>query len=874
MRAIAGVAYLTLFSVPTFCSPSPFPIVVKGTPVAQIAVLEDVSALREAGQELAFWLEKMTNARLPVTVIPYHKLVADRNRLIVLGVSRHLPGSPVSKELKSLNPEGFLIAPTGDRLWMIGNSELAVRHSVFTLLEHLGCRFFFPDPVWTVVPRKRDLSVATRLKKQPAFAHRLIWYEWGAPNETLRSDYENWMKRNRQYGHFPFNTGHAYEQYIPHSWFDKRPDWFALVSGQRRPTQLCVTNQEVQRIVTEKALEIFRSRPETHMVSVEPNDGGGYCECPHCQQLGSITGQPFYLANVVAKAVREEFPDKWVGLLAYAYHSDPPSFPIEPGVYVQVTTGFRYTDLSFAEQVRSFQKLGAQVGVYDYLSVYPWDFDLPGAAPAGKVYQLADRIKDYYALGLTTYCAESSLNWGPNGLGYWMASRLMWEPDADPRRLVADFFQKAFKRAGRAVQRIYERWSRGERFSPRNLRLSLEDLNIAYRRTDDPQVLERLDRLACYLHYLRLWLDYDRISQQWLVSGDDRVKDQVLRAGRQCVHFIRRIMDFGLIHSYATLFTEWFPVRFELLVTIAKEKGIPIERWKDERTDPPLPEEIRAFFSEDLEHLRSLVPIALEIETSPDLYKATTFLRQGAKKFGRRMAIGVGDGLTVIQGTFLFYGRKGEVIDAAVTGADEGANALPFSWRGGPIGSVPLSWQQSQIGGSRQKEIFLRCISTGWYRLDIRSIRRTGLSVNLKGRPFALWCGVQKREDPSSPLALHVDRVSHTFSLFVPKGTRAIVISTTGSKGPITLELGGTGKKLSTQYLFPLSQITTIVNRDLNEYGEISEIGKQATVPSDDSSVVVPDDWAGKIWSVTVRGVAFGLEIYNVPPLLLVDSGR
>jgi hypothetical protein len=59
------------------------------------------------------------------------------------------------------------------------------------------------------------------------------------------------------------------------------------------------------------------------------------------------------------------YPDKWVGLLSYAYHSEPPRFRIEPGVYVQVTTGFRYTSLTFEQQVRRLRELGADVGVYD-----------------------------------------------------------------------------------------------------------------------------------------------------------------------------------------------------------------------------------------------------------------------------------------------------------------------------------------------------------------------------------------------------------------------------------------------------------------------------------------------------------------------------
>ena len=56
--------------------------------------------------------------------------------------------------------------------------------------------------------------------------------------------------------------------------------------------------------------------------------------------MGSVSDRAFGLANEVARAVAREHPGKMVGMLAYNDHCEPPSFPLEPNVYVQLTAGF------------------------------------------------------------------------------------------------------------------------------------------------------------------------------------------------------------------------------------------------------------------------------------------------------------------------------------------------------------------------------------------------------------------------------------------------------------------------------------------------------------------------------------------------------
>lgn len=333
----------------------------------------------------------------------------------------------------------------------------------------------------------------------------------------MKEDYENWIKYNKHLGSFRVFAGHSYASYIPTKEFEKNPELFSLVNGERKPTQICISNSEVQRQVIEGVLNVFKKYPDRIMASVEPNDGGGFCGCENCKKIGngSVSDQIFFLANLVAKKVNKQFPGKYVGLLVYHLHSEPPSFNLESNVHVEVTTGFRGgTKLTLQQQAEAFRKLGVSVGVYDYFSVYLWDWDLPGTAKAGRYYLLADFIKNMNNLGFTSYTAESCCNWGPNGLGYWLAGKLMWNSDLDTSRLIDDFFKNCFRNAEKPVRKIYERWAKAERFSPRTLNLALSDLDEAYKIEKDASVQARLDRIAMYLHWLVLKMDYERTIRQ------------------------------------------------------------------------------------------------------------------------------------------------------------------------------------------------------------------------------------------------------------------------------------------------------------------------------------------------------------------------
>jgi hypothetical protein len=131
-------------------------------------------------------------------------------------------------------------------------------------------------------------------------------------------------------------------------------------------------------------------------------------------------------------------------MLAYASHSEPPAFPLEANIFVELAAGFTYGQRNTGELADLWPKAVRHFGFYDYYSAYQEDRDSIPAGRGASVDYVTSHIRCYYSkhagIALT---AESGANWGASGRGYYIASRLMWDPDADAGTLVADFYEKA-----------------------------------------------------------------------------------------------------------------------------------------------------------------------------------------------------------------------------------------------------------------------------------------------------------------------------------------------------------------------------------------------------------------------------------------------
>lgn len=471
---------------------------------------------RTVAAELSGYLKRITGAEFKIES-------GDGSSGIVLGTLAEF-SVPDLKQALAIREnhdgvEALAIRTEAKRVLLLGATDLGASHAAFRFLETLGCRWFFPAKEWEVVPSKSVLRVALDEVNRPAVLSRRIWWSYGMymddtnlPKEEglIWKDWEAWKRHNRMAWSMLLYDSHAYPNIYEQNRkaFDEHPEYLALVGGKRVSGQLCLSNPAVRRLAVEYGLNYFKKNPDADMVSMEPADGGSMCECPECAKLGSISERVFGIANEVARAVGKAYPGKGVGLLAYFEHSDPPSFKLEPNVYIQLTTLYTDGKLNFEQQLKLWPEHTQNFGIYDYLSTWVWDQDrirpATSAGYAASLKYVRTKIPQFVALGAKSYDAESSNAWGQYGIGYYVTNKLLWNPRADVDSLVKDFYDKAFGPAAPVMKRFYDR------ISPDNKPIFGKDLlGRAYRdiqeasvlAKDRPDVEARLDGLKQYLRF-------------------------------------------------------------------------------------------------------------------------------------------------------------------------------------------------------------------------------------------------------------------------------------------------------------------------------------------------------------------------------------
>lgn len=624
--------------------------------------------IRIAAEELALYLEKISGAKFEITE-------GDVSKGIVIGTIEQFPGLADRKTEKALEirngfngRESFIIRSERKRAILLGASPLGASHAVYTLLESLGCRWYFPSPAWEIVPKMETISVKLEIEERPAIPGRRIWYGYGFFERSAKrsvEDYDNWARRNRMAKSLQYSCGHAWQNIIRiySKEFESHPEYLALVktvnkeTGQvekeeRKGDKLCVSNPAVVEICRRYALDYFKKNPDSEMVSMEVSDGGGQCECDACAKMGTVSDRVFYLANEVAKAVSEKYPGKWVGHLAYNMHSEPPSFELEPNLYVQLTAGFIRGRYTYEELLSLWPKKCKYLGFYEYFSVFQWDWDMLPGGRGSDIDYLQMQIRRLAKIGATSLDCESGNNWGPHGRGYYLANKLMWNPDADAGSILDDFYKKAFGPAAPAVERYYNRFNQSDNplMSTHLLGLAFRDIQEASRlAADRPDVLTRLQHLKIYLRYVHL---------KWMMDREN-IKDKKKTLAEQILTHVYR--------NRYTYMNHWEAVRQHWSAQLSKEYDEP--SWATDKapwigSEPDTAENIETAFAEGLEYFvpqdieeiefsRDLVPV--EFPSAPEGHERDRGAYQGGFPIALYSFKGEPLNLTVVAGTIAWY---------------------------------------------------------------------------------------------------------------------------------------------------------------------------------------------------------------------------
>jgi hypothetical protein len=602
-------------------------------------VISDKASEREkaAAQTLADYLKKITGGDFKVETSA--TLLAGSTPGLALGVASHFGDAPAP--LKTDDPtrqEDYLLRSHKAGVLLIGASELAVEDAVWDFLYRLGYRQFFPGEKWEVIPTAGNLSIAVNALEHPDYYSRRIWAGFGYLPEN-RADIAAWNARNRAVEGIDLSTGHSYGGIIHRhqAEFAAHPEYLTRPGSGK----FCVSNPGLQKLVIDDALAQFEKNPALQSISLDPSDGGGWesDSCPDATIYTSVTDRAITLANVVAEAVTKKYPDKFIGLYAYNEHSPPPTIQVHPHVVVSIATSFIRGGYTLDQLFTGWSAKASQLGVREYYSVNTWDRDLPGRARGGNLDYLQKTIPEFHAKKARFLTAESSDNWGPNGLGYYIASRLMWDTGEAARveELKTDFLQKAFGPASAPMAEFYRLIDGSNKplLSADLIGRLYRQLDAAYRSTPDAATVARLDDLALYVRYVELYAEYSQ------AGGAARQA-----AFEKLMRFSWRIRGTQMVHSYAL----WRDLaNRDKTVKFPEDAGWKIPEpknpWKS--SEPFSHGDIQKFIGEGIatNKLLDFVPV----QFSDDLVPATPLKLSSGKPGGFNMIRGSQDFYTWVE---------------------------------------------------------------------------------------------------------------------------------------------------------------------------------------------------------------------------------
>ena len=737
------------------------------------------------------------------------------------------------KPVGALERDGYEISTSSKTgISITGNSELAIQHGVWDLLHRIGYRQYFPGDAWEIIPDADELKVDINVKESPAYASRRIWYGYGLW-EHNKEAYQDWVKKNRMEGSFSLNTGHAYHRLISsqRAEFDAHPEYYALVNGERKKSdhsKLCISNSGLIDAAKSYGVGFFEKNPEADSVSVDPSDGGNWCECQECVSLGPPNDRAVILANAVAEAVEEKYgPGKFVGMYAYNYHSQPPSIRVHRNVIISAATAFIKEGMKIDEIVSGWADKGATIGIREYYSVNTWDRDLPGAARGGNLEYLTETIPKFHKMGARYLSAESSDNWGPNGFGYYFASRMMWNLDDVEKRedIQEEFLKNCFGPAElpmAAFYRLLDGSNKRARLVYDDLLARMFDALNQSRELakGDKRIIRRIDDLILYARHAELYDEYRR------AAGPERQK-----AYEAMIRHAYRMRDTFMVHSYA-LYRDVHNRDKQIELPEDAFWKVPEEKnpWKNSERYPE--DEIVAFLREGLaNHEMVELDFAAREYQEKNLVAASSILKLP------EVAAGVCEVGRGKRSWFTLVDKVPTTLELNITGGliehyrDRGNVKVRLSKIGGASETgeemTLIAEDDSVPPDGKERTVKLKLEEPGIYRIDLED----GSDMTK-----VTWPAGQRMSWKMS-LEDFPAKITGRWTLYfyVPKGTKMIGLYSAAGAGQLLDPDGNVASEL--------------------KYGG----GGFLSIP-------VPEEVSGRIWKIS--SASGSVRLLNVPPFL------
>ena len=381
---------------------------------------------------------------------------------ILLGQNDRLDGLNIGLNFNTLKEDGFLIKTDSMRLIIAGGNEKGTLYGVYTFLEkYLGCRMY--SPTVKIIPKQKRIVLADINDLQiPVITFRDTHYR-----VTWHDEYTDWHKLDHDENGERKSWGmwcHTFNALVPPKvYYDEHPEYYAMVNGERMPTQLCLTNPKVLEITISNLRKRIAAQPDAIYWSVSQNDNKNYCTCENCKVIDNREGSPSGSIIHFVNQVADEFPDKMISTLAYEYGRRAPK-TLKPRENVNIMLcsieAFRHlpiaedpTSADFVRDVEDWSKIAKDIIVWDYVIQFN---NL--ISPFPNLHVLQPNLKFFADHGVNAMFEQGNREVGGEfaALRAYMISKLMWNPAENADTIVNDFVNGYYGAAGPVIRQYID----------------------------------------------------------------------------------------------------------------------------------------------------------------------------------------------------------------------------------------------------------------------------------------------------------------------------------------------------------------------------------------------------------------------------------